>query len=230
MLSGRNRRHRQLRQIHAGKRETVQFLHIFDPFFLADSRQGRIARLYVLPYLNSGIEILSFSPSVPEQRVLLSMLRDSFQINEHQKGFEITLRAALSAIWLKMLDVLPEAGRMTVDKHINDCLKRMLNYIHSHFSETIRIADVAAQGFISERECYRLFQSRIQCSPNAYITGYRLEKACALLRGSEESVTFISQACGFGSSSHFGRLFAQRYGCTPGQYRQSWRNIEKNRR
>ena len=205
-------------------------MHIFDPFFLADSPQGRIARLYVLPYLNSSVEILSFSPSVPEQRELLSMLRDSFQISENQKGFEITLRTALSAIWLKILDVMPEANRITMDKNINECLKRMLDYIHTHISEQIRIADVAVQGLISERECYRLFQSRIQCTPNAYITGYRLEKACSLLRGSEESMTFISQICGFGSSSHFGRFFGERYGCTPRQYRQNWQNHKKNRR
>ena len=91
----------------AEKGETVQLLHIFDPFFLADSPQGRIARLYVLPYLNSNFEILSFSPSIPEQWELLSMLRDSFQIDENQTGFEITLRAALSAIWLKILDIMP---------------------------------------------------------------------------------------------------------------------------
>ena len=217
-------------QPHTEKGETVQLLHIFNPFFLADSPQGRISRLYLLPYLNSNVEILSFSPSIPKQRELLSMLRDSFQIDENQIGFEITLRAALSAIWLKILDVMPEACRITIDKNVNECLKRMLNYIHTHFSEGIRIADVAAQGLISERECYRLFQSRIQCSPNAYITGYRLEKACALLRGSEESMTLISQICGFGSSSHFGKLFAERYGCTPRQYRQNWQNIEKNRR
>ena len=216
---------------HTEKGETVQFLHIFDPFFLADSRQGRIARLYVLPYLNSNIELLSFSPLIPEQRELLSMLRDSFQIDENQKGFEVTLRAALSAIWLKILDIMPETDQKSaVDKNVNECLKRMLNYIHTHFSETIKIAEEAAQGLISERECYRLFQSRIHCSPNAYITGYRLEKACALLRGSEESITVISQNCGFGSSSHFGRLFAERYGCTPSQYRHNWQNHEKNRR
>ena len=158
------------------------------------------------------------------------MLRDSFQIDENQTGFEITLRAALLAIWLKILDIMPEACRITIDKNVNECLKRMLNYIQTHFSETIRIAEVAAQGLISERECYRLFQSRIQCSPNAYITGYRLEKACALLRDSEETITLISQLCGFGSSSHFGKLFAERYGCTPRQYRHNWQNIEKSRR
>ena len=119
-------------QPHAEKGETVQFLHIFDPFFLADSPRGRIARLYVLPYLNSNVEILSFSPSIPEQRELLSMLRDSFQIDENQMGFEITLRAALSAIWLKILDAMPESCRITIDKNVNECLKRMLNELYTH--------------------------------------------------------------------------------------------------
>lgn len=212
---------------HPEKGETVQLLHIFDPFFLADSPNGRMAKKYILPFLQSGSEIVAFSPDNPTHRELLSELRASFLIDEQQEGFEMALRATLSDMWLKILRFLPEEEKNTVNQQTNIRLKLMLNYIHTHYAETIRIEDVAAVGMTSKRDCFRLFQTLLHCSPNAYVIGYRLQKACFLLRESKEPVTQVAHCCGFATSSHFGKFFAQRYGCTPTQYRRNWQDRDK---
>ncbi|MBO4298088.1 MAG: helix-turn-helix domain-containing protein [Clostridia bacterium] len=215
---------------HPEKGPAVQLLHIFDPFLLADSRDGRVARRYILPVLNSNVEVVPFYPETEEKKALLALLQASFRIDEGERGCELILRAVLSEMWLKILDLLPDPAEPAVDETVSTRLKRMLAYIQAHFAETIRISDVAAAGLTSERDCYRLFQNRLHCSPNAYITGYRLQKACRLLRESDEPITSVSLSCGFGSSSHFGRLFAERYQCTPRQYRSSWQDRDKTSR
>ncbi len=215
---------------HPEKGKTVQLLHIFDPFFLADSRDGRMARQYVMPFVNSGVGILAFESGNAAHEEILAQLRSSFLIHEDQKNFEMTLRAVLSAIWLKILEILPAVEENACDAQISERLKRMLSYIHAHYAEAIKIEDVAAAGLTSERDCYRLFRDRLQCSPHAYITGHRLQKACEMLRKTDEPVTSIGLSCSFGSSSHFSRLFAERYGCTPRQYRSNWQDCDKNRR
>ncbi|WP_295939035.1 helix-turn-helix transcriptional regulator [uncultured Alistipes sp.] len=50
-----------------------------------------------------------------------------------------------------------------------------------------------------------------------YITGYRLARACRLLRRTDYhySPQEIADACGFGSISTFYRLFRNRFGTTP---------------
>ena len=44
--------------------------------------------------------------------------------------------------------------------------------------------------------------------------------ACALLAETENSVSEVAYETGFGSLSHFFRVFHQAYGCTPRDYRR----------
>ena len=217
-------------QPHPEKGETVQLLHIFDPFFLADSKTGYLARQFILPYLDSGAEIIAFYPDIPAHRELLTRLQASFRMTGKREGFELYQRSVLSDLWLRILNLTPEEGDSTVARQANTRLKLMLGYIHTHYAETFLVANVAAAGMTSERDCYRLFQERLHCPPNAYIIGYRLNKACELLRKNKEPVTMIAQSCGFGSSSHFSKFFTKRYGCTPSQYRKDWQDRDKIRR
>lgn len=96
----------------------------------------------------------------------------------------------------------------------------MLSFIFEHFSESVSIHQIADAGFCSERECYRIFQNYLHTTPNEYLTNYRLQKACDLLRQTSDPITDISHFCGFGSSSYFGRIFKEHLGCTPSDYRK----------
>ena len=57
-------------------------------------------------------------------------------------------------------------------------------------------------------------------TPVEYMRSYRLRKACQMLSGSREPVTQIAYACGLGSSSYFGKVFREQFGCTPAEYRK----------
>ena len=106
----------------------------------------------------------------------------------------------------------------------NGALKQMMTYVQEHYAEPLRIRDVAAAGFVSERECYRAFHDALHASPLEYVTDVRLRHACARLAKGSESVTGIALACGFGSASFFGKVFRARFGATPTEYRRSWQD------
>ena len=103
----------------------------------------------------------------------------------------------------------------------------MMTYIHRNYRENICVADLADAGFVSLRECYRIFKNQLHCSPLEYIISYRLQMAGERLRQGNASITEIAQGCGFGTSSHFGRIFFAHYGCTPSQYRRYWQDCDK---
>ena len=50
-----------------------------------------------------------------------------------------------------------------------------------------------------------------------------------MLRNSEESIANVAEACGFGNSSHFGRVFLEMFECTPGTYRENWQKQNRIR-
>jgi len=80
---------------------------------------------------------------------------------------------------------------------------------------------VATRGGISPRYVRRLFQEQGTCF-SAYVLGERLERAHRLLLhpgATEQTITTIAYACGFGDLSYFCRSFRQRFGMKPSDLR-----------
>lgn len=205
--------------------ETIQLLHLFDPMLISGSQGGRIAEKYVIPLLTSGCEIIPIGP----EHSLLDILRKSFDLDEQERGFELRMRSMLSDIWLQLADMATAETTDNVVPKSNDKLKHMMVFVHQHYSERIRVSDLANAVFSSERECYRLFHDLLHCSPLEYITNYRLQLAGDMLKHQDESITHIAQSCGFGTSSHFGKIFAEHFGCSPREYRRIWQDRDRKR-
>ena len=98
--------------------------------------------------------------------------------------------------------------------------REILNYMHSHYHEKITVEDIAKHIGISRNECFRCFKHFMGKKPFEYLNNYRLMKAAQLLKESEKSIEEISAQCGFTSSSFFGKIFREKYGNTPLQFRK----------
>lgn len=206
----------------------VQLLHIFDDSFIAGEKGNIIERKYIVPIIAaSQLEVFALSPDNPAHRDVLGRIEKSFHLSRQEFGYEIKLREVLSDIWLSIFALLQSKidGQEGYDKR-NDKIKLMMVYIHEHFTEKISIKELAAVAFLSERECFRAFHDYLHTTPIEYIRSYRLQMACQMLAKGNEPVTYISHACGLGSSSYFGKVFREYVGCTPLQYRCKWQDSD----
>lgn len=203
----------------AGCGDTVQLLHIFEPSFLGGYAGSRIDRLYISPLVNSPrVEILKFTPCDPAGDRILQKLRASFRADAAEPGYELRLREILSDIWLDILSLPePDCERRTAG---DGKMKTMLAFIHEHFGEKITVPMIAACAFVSERECYRLFNRFVHMTPLEYLRDYRLNAARRILAESWDSITNIALSCGFSGASAFGKAFRENFGATPVQYRR----------
>ena len=52
-----------------------------------------------------------------------------------------------------------------------------------------------------------------------FVTLYRLETACGLLKTSQKQISEICYAVGFNDLPHFNRVFKREYGASPSQFR-----------
>lgn len=204
----------------------TQLLHIFDPSFLAGELGSRIGQRYVAPLTGAPqIELLPLFPEDPAQSRILQLILDAFRFADGSFGSEFRLREALSEIWL----LLFERARPLLDAPLTRSknrgqIKQMMVYIHDHYSERITVSELAASAFLSERECFRVFQDCLHTSPAEYMKSYRLQAACKMLERGREPITAVGRACGLGSGSYFGQLFRKHIGCTPSEYRRKWRD------
>ena len=214
-------------QVQTNTKNNIQLLHIFDPQLLAGAHGSLIEQKYIAPIVTAPqIELIALSPNEPEQAAVIDLIRAAFAISEEELGYEFKIREALSRIWIELFQlcapVLKEKSQavdMTTDK-----VKGMMAYIHEHYAEKISIRELASAVFLSERECYRVFQNHLHMTPVDYIRSYRIQIACQMLAESRMPITEVGIACGMGNSSYFGKIFREVTGYTPRQYRCKWQD------
>lgn len=213
----------------SGGAETVQLLHLFEPKFLSGEQGSRIDAKYVRPLTAAAIEMIALSPEEPDHAELLSKIRAAFDLEEESWEYELSLRQQLTEIWLALFELArPVMETASAAKASDEKIKAMLHFIHAHYPDTISVDELAGAAHISKRVCYRLFRENLHTSPVAYMTDYRLRKACQRLTETSEPITQIACGCGLGSSSYFGKLFRERFGSTPAEYRKIWHDRNKN--
>jgi AraC-like DNA-binding protein len=104
-------------------------------------------------------------------------------------------------------------------------LKPAVDYLNSHFNESIAIEHVAEMVHLSSSQFQRRFRALFQTSPIQYLLQLRIDSACQQLQRTALSIGSIAIENGFYDQSAFCRQFQKRVGLTPRQYRT---RFEKN--
>ena len=95
------------------------------------------------------------------------------------------------------------------------------DYIHSHYSESVSLANVARAASLSLFHFHRGFTLAFQETPHSYLTRLRLMQAREMIeKGS--SVLDACVAVGFSSPSAFSRLFRARLGQSPSEVQRKF--------
>ncbi len=100
-------------------------------------------------------------------------------------------------------------------------------YIEEHFTEEIRIVDLAKRFYISPCYLSHTFKTQVGYSPKQYIQLNRLSYAKELLETTDLQVSQIAYKCGFGDTNNFIRSFKGWFNQAPNRYRQGEDGEEK---
>lgn len=100
-------------------------------------------------------------------------------------------------------------------------LIQVLDYIHEHLDQDIKLTDLAQLLGISQFHFSHSFKQALGVSPYQYLIQQRIERAKQLLKQTERSIMDIALDCGFNSHSHLSKQFRQLTGMTPRVYRIS---------
>lgn len=98
---------------------------------------------------------------------------------------------------------------------------RLKEFIEANLHRQISLAELAAQAQLSEYHFARMFKISLAQTPQQYVTERRVALAKRLLAARDAlPLAEVALNCGFSSQSHFGRVFRQVVGLTPGQWRK----------
>lgn len=98
-------------------------------------------------------------------------------------------------------------------------LRRARDVIDREYARPLDIAVLARAALMSQGHFSRQFRAAYGETPYAYLMTRRIERAKALLRGGEMSVTEVCMAVGCASLGSFSARFAEVVGETPSAYR-----------
>lgn len=123
---------------------------------------------------------------------------------------------------LVLLQMILEDSRISLVQNTRD-YEIVLNaqfFMEQHFSENIRLSDIAASVNLSPIYFHNIFSTSCGQSPHEYLTDYRIKKAKEMLWHSENSISLIAEACGLGCQQYMNQVFKKYLNITPGQYRK----------
>lgn len=75
---------------------TVQLIHIFDPSFIGGETGNIIVKKYIMPIITSGeLDMIPLYSNNLEQKEILDLIRNAFNLSEKEFGYELKLRERL---------------------------------------------------------------------------------------------------------------------------------------
>jgi AraC-like DNA-binding protein len=102
----------------------------------------------------------------------------------------------------------------------NRWMLRARDAIDRDYAHSLDIPALARIALVSEAHFIRTFRATFGETPHRYLQRRRVERAMALLRGTDRTVTDICFAVGFASVGTFSRTFRDIVGRSPTAFRQ----------
>ena len=136
-------------------------------------------------------------------------------IAEQTKGGKFQADALQSRLKLLLISVL-RAEYKRPQPRSEPKMTAIIAYIQQHYFEpTLSLDELAARFFISKSYLCREFKRFTSLSFVAYLNKIRILHAQRLFVESDKTITAISAEVGFGSLTHFERVFVQHTQSTP---------------
>lgn len=177
--------------------------------FLSSSKVTEISRAVVPDHLKFGI--------VPSLRVFAESIINIYQTNQIKNK---------SILRLKILELLYLLNSLAKEQQFANFLFRLTlpkkrnikTFMEKNFDKPLKIEDYAYLTGRSLSTFRRDFKSFYALTPQQWIKEKRMDKALALIREKEISVTELAYEVGYENISYFIKEFKNRFNQSPKQY------------
>ncbi len=174
------------------------------------------------PYANKIMLQLPFSNEKPTHKCENAQEIEKIMENIFTSRGTSTFNEALMVGNLYIfLANLMKACKHNEQRNVNSSaqyVKNAIQFIQFNYSNDIGIDDISRNIGVSRSHLYRVFINNVGQSPIDYLTGYRINEACYLLKNSTLSIAEIAVSVGFFDQFYFSRVFKKAKGVPPSKY------------
>ena len=101
-------------------------------------------------------------------------------------------------------------------------INKIVQFVEKNYHHKISLEDVGELVGMSASSVSRFFIQRTRHNVWDYLNGFRIDRAAQMMIETEHTISEISYACGFNNISNFNRVFRERIGTTPSDYRNKF--------
>ena len=118
-----------------------------------------------------------------------------------------------------MNDFVRRVHRLKLDAGISPQIQNACEYISLHLEDDLDVHLLAERAGYTDYYFTKKFRRETGVSVKEYILDKKLEKSCELLKNTNQNVQEISEKLGFKTHSYFGKMFKDKMGMSPSEYR-----------
>jgi AraC-like DNA-binding protein len=102
-----------------------------------------------------------------------------------------------------------------------------LDYINKNYAQPMKAKDLADVCSMSETHFRRVFEEYVNMAPMDYVNLVRIQRACEMMKKSDDSMEAIAARSGFATTSTFNRNFKKFLDTSPYQWKINPTNYER---
>lgn len=167
----------------------------------------------------SLVSLTSMRPDFPVTGKTTVDLFPLFSIieNANAKPFErLRSTAKLRLLLSYYAEYFPSVAML----HSQDYVWAAKEYIaNNYWRESLTVTDIVRFVSVERSYLYRLFKEATGMSVSAYVTAFRMERACELLKRPELSVKAVAYSVGYHDQLYFSKVFKKATTFTPSEYK-----------
>lgn len=191
----------------------------FKEAFLPSIHKNFFDRLH--PYFQNDYLIIQFGGQhkMMFEDYLLQIVKEAQTL---QEGFDIIIQSLLAQILVYASRHMELCKMETLDylNPMHESISEIVRYINTSYKKNLSLPYVAEHFYISPYYLSRTFKDVTGFGFNQYVNSVRVKEAKKLLEETKLKVNIIAERVGYGSITHFGRVFKEITGHPPLYYRK----------
>lgn len=216
------------KQLH--KTENIQkiksYYICFDvhPDFISSFSGSIINTRFIYPIIqNDTIDYCLLTSQTQWQKYILLYLEEIYNLYQSKES-QLAIHILFLQIWQLLYEHHFNSLPLKERNITNERMRTIIHYVETHYSEKIRLEDLADKVGLTRTSFCREFQKYMGCSLFDYLLSFRLLKSMELLN-SDLSITEIAYRCGFSTTSYYIEKFKKKTKMTPNYYRRFYQDI-----
>ncbi len=172
-------------------------------------------------YLARG-NIYRWNPKIENDKDLIipNILVEIYDKSQTLPNRYCTIVSKMYKIFSYLIDINNSMLRIDVRNNAAYLVSNTLETVRGNISKPVSIDDLAEQNNLTRRQLTLAFKNAIKMTPKKFFILFRIQKACQLLRTTNDTISNIAVAVGYSDQYNFSKSFKKVTGLTTLQYRR----------